>query len=116
MSARIAILGGGRIPFQPSGTVYKNHMGYDLIKSAINGLFDKVKISPGSVDHVLVGNVIQEVKTSNVAREASWATNIPYTTPATTISQACISSSQCVTMGVNQIRSGQAKIVLAGGV
>ena len=114
--SKIAILGGGRIPFQPSGTVYKNHMGYDLVKSAINGLFNKVKIDPHLVNHVLIGNVIQEVKTSNVAREASLATNIPYTTPATTISQACISSSQCVTMGMNQIRTGQARVVLAGGV
>lgn len=116
MSFKTAILGGGRIPFQPSGTLYKNYMGYDLIKAAINGLFETVKIKPSLVDHVLVGNVIQEVKTSNVAREASLATNIPCTTPATTISQACISSSQCVTMGMNQIRSGQANLVLAGGV
>ena len=58
--SKIAILGGGRIPFQPSGTVYKNHMGYDLVKSAINGLFNKVKIDPHLVNHVLIGNVIQE--------------------------------------------------------
>ena len=33
--SKIAILGGGRIPFQPSGTLYKNLSNFDLIKDGI---------------------------------------------------------------------------------
>ena len=116
MSSRVCILGGGRIPFQPSGTVYKNYSNYDLTKTALYGLLKKTKVNPKEIDNVLIGNVIQEVKTSNVAREAALGVGIPDNVPAHTISQACISSAQCVTTGVNSILANQANLVVAGGV
>jgi acetyl-CoA acyltransferase len=73
----------------------------DLIKLAFNGVLEKTEIDPKEIDNVLVGNVIQEVTTSNVAREAALACNIPKNVPASTIAQACISSSQCISLGSN---------------
>jgi acetyl-CoA acetyltransferase family protein len=113
---RIAILGGGRIPFQPSGTIYKDYSNYDLIKKAMIGVLEKTKINPTEINNVLVGNVIQEVKTSNIAREAALGSGIPSTVPANTIAQACISSSQCLTSGAEQIKNGSSNLILAGGV
>ena len=113
---KISILAGGRIPFQPSGTIYKNLSNFDLIKYSINSLLDKTKINPNQIDNVLIGNVIQEVSTSNVAREAALQAGIPNNVPATTIAQACISSSQCVSIGIDSIKSNNANLVLAGGV
>ena len=114
--SKIAILGGGRIPFQPSGTVYKNLSNFDLIKSAMLGVINKTAIDKNEIDNVLIGNVIQEVKTSNVAREAALQVGIPKNVHATTIAQACISSSQCVSIGMDKIKTGESKLVLAGGV
>ena len=116
MLKKVAILGGGRIPFQPSGTLYDKYSNYDLIKFAFNGLFDKVQIDKNQIDDILVGNVIQEVKTSNVAREAALGLGISNKIPAITIAQACISSSQCVSLGANKIKLNQSNLVLAGGV
>ncbi|VVU95199.1 Thiolase, N-terminal domain [seawater metagenome] len=113
---KISILAGGRIPFQPSGTIYKNMANIDLLKLAFNGIIEKTQINTNQIDNVLVGNVIQEVSTSNVAREAALACNIPKNVPASTIAQACISSSQCVSMGSQQIKAGDAELVLTGGV
>ena len=113
---KVVILGGGRIPFQPSGTVYKSLSNFDLAKEAILGCIRQTAIEPTHIDHVYMGNVIQEVSTSNVAREASLQAGIPNHVPATTVAQACISSSQCVSLGARDIQTGHGKLILAGGV
>ena len=113
---KICVLGGGRIPFQPSGTVYKKMSNIDLVKLAINGVLEQTKIDKSEIDNIYIGNVIQEVKTSNVAREAALACGIPNNIPASTIAQACISSSQCISMGADKIKTNEADLVLAGGV
>ena len=63
-----------------------------------------------------MGTVIQEVKTSNVARESALAAGIPLSVPATTVTMACISSNAAIAMGVDQIRAGNAEIIVAAGV
>lgn len=63
-----------------------------------------------------MGTVIQEVKTANIAREASLAAGFPDRIPAHTVTLACISSNQAITTGIGQITSGQSEVVIAGGV
>ena len=113
---RISILGGGRIPFQPSGTLYNKLSNIDLVKEAFNGVLKQTNIDKKHIDNILVGNVIQEVSTSNVAREASLACNISNKIPATTVSQACISSAQSVSIGMDKIKLKESDLILAGGV
>merc|ERR1712159_388406 len=52
----------------------------------------------------------------NVMREACLGAGIPITTPAHTVTMACISSNQAVTTGKGYIASGAAEVVVAGGV
>merc|ERR1711887_260939 len=68
------------------------------------------------IDYTIGGTVIMEVKTSNVMREACLGAGIPITTPAHTVTMACISSNQAVTTGMGYIASGAAEVVVAGGV
>ncbi len=109
------IVDGGRIPFQRSGTEYKKLMAYDLGRMAIEGLIGRSAINGEDLDRVIMGTVIQEVNTSNVARESALGAGIPNSVPAHTVTQACISSNQAITSAVELIRSGQSKIILAGG-
>lgn len=109
------LVDGIRTPFLKSGTDYNDLMAYDLGRYAIQGLLARNAVDPSSIDRVIMGNVIQEVRTSNVARESALGAGIPNTVPAFTIALACISSNQAVASGVDLIRSGQAKIILAGG-
>lgn len=106
---------GVRIPFQRSGTGYKKLMSYDLGRMAIEGLIGRAPISGKDLDRVIMGTVIQDVNTSNVARESALGAGIPNSVPAHTVTQACISSNQATSSAVDLIRAGQAKIVLAGG-
>lgn len=90
-------------------------MAYDLARTAISGLLDKTGISPSSVEHVVMGTVIQEVRTSNVAREAMLAAGIPNSTPAHTVSMACISANQATTTLADRIAAGQIDVGISGG-
>lgn len=109
------IVDGCRIPFQRSGTNYNDMMAYDLGRMAINGLIARNPVDPKEIDRVIMGTVIQEVKTSNVARESALGAGIPDSVPAFTTTMACISSNQAIASGVDLIRTGQARIILAGG-
>lgn len=60
--------------------------------------------------------MIQEVLTSNIAREALQLAGYARNTAAHTVTMACISSNQAVAQGANMIRSGLANIIVAGGV
>lgn len=116
MLSRIAILDGARIPFQQSGTLYKKLIAYDLVNGCFNGLLNRNEEAKKDIDLVTVGTVMQEVKTSNLARESAIKCGLMPTVPAQTISQACISSSRAVCSGAESILSGNSNVVLAGGV
>ncbi|XP_065185117.1 trifunctional enzyme subunit beta, mitochondrial-like [Sycon ciliatum] len=112
----IVLVDGVRTPFLTSGSDYKKLMPHDLQRAAFQGLLNRTGIAPGDVDHIVVGTVIQEVKTSNIAREAALGAGFSDRVPAHTVTQACISSNQAMAAGVGYISAGQADVVVAGGV
>jgi acetyl-CoA acyltransferase len=114
-SRNVVLVDGVRIPFTLAGTAYSNYMAVDLARLALKGLITKTAIDPSIIDFVNYGTVIQEPKTSNIAREAAMGAGIPISVPSTTVTQACISSNLAITSGVEKILAGQAEIIVAGG-
>lgn len=112
----IVLVEGVRTPFLLSGTSYVDLMPHDLARAALQGLLSRTNIPKSAVDHIVYGTVIQEVKTSNVAREAALGAGFSDKTPAHTVTMACISSNQAMTTAVGLIASGQCDAVVAGGV
>ncbi|MCL4166179.1 UNVERIFIED_CONTAM: hypothetical protein GTU68_027488, partial [Idotea baltica] len=90
-------------------------MAYQLGKEAIKGLIDKTDLDPSKVDRVIMGNVISNIKTSNVARESALSAGVPSKVPCNTVVLACISANQAIAQAVDQIQLGHADIVIAGG-
>merc|ERR1712183_975441 len=72
---------------------------HDLQRYALTGLVNKTGIDKNIVDYICMGTVIQEVKTSNIAREAALGAGFSDRIPAHTVTMACISSNQAITMG-----------------
>ena len=68
---KVVIIEGCRTPFLRSGTDYMDLLSYQLGGFAIKGLLKKTGIDPQLIDGVVLGNVIANVKTPNVAREAA---------------------------------------------
>lgn len=112
----VVLVEGVRIPFLQSGTTYADLMPHDLARAALHGLLTRTNIPKTDVDYIVFGTVIQEVKTSNVAREAALGAGFSEKTPSHTVTMACISSNQAMTTGFGQIASGQCDTVIAGGV
>lgn len=112
----IVLIDGVRTPFLPSFSAYKDLLGYELARNALLGIVKRTNVNLSDVDYIIMGTVIQEVKTANVAREASLAAGFPQKIPAHTVTLACISSNQAITTGIGQILSGQSEVVIAGGV
>lgn len=113
---KVVIIDGCRTPFLRSGTAYMDLMSYQLGGFAIKGLLNKTGIDEASVDTVIMGNVISNVKTPNVAREAALMAGIPNTTPCRTVSQACVSANRAISDGCLEIMAGKADIIIAGGI
>ncbi len=86
----------------------------DLARLALKGLLTKTAIDPKLVDYLMYGTVIQESRTSNIAREAGMGAGLPISCPASTYTQACISSNLAITSGAEKILAGQADIIIAG--
>ncbi|XP_043531711.1 trifunctional enzyme subunit beta, mitochondrial isoform X1 [Chiloscyllium plagiosum] len=112
----VVLVEGVRTPFLMSGTTYADLMPHDLARTALQGLLTRTNIPKADVDYIVFGTVIQEVKTSNVAREASLGAGFSDKTPSHTVTMACISSNQAMTTAVGLIASGQCETVIAGGV
>nr|HQU73011.1 acetyl-CoA C-acyltransferase [Calditrichia bacterium] len=112
---RAVFVDGARIPFLKSGTGYKDLTSYDLARLALTALLNKTQLPGNEVDWVILGNVVANINTSNVAREAALAAGIPHRVPAVSLALACISANKAITNGVDLIRSGEADVVIAGG-
>lgn len=112
----VVIVDGVRLPFSKAGTIYKDEMAVDLQRLAIKGLMTQSALDKSLVDYVISGTVIQEVRTSNIAREASINAGLPNDVGAHTVSMACISSNLAIANAAEMILADKADIIIAGGV
>jgi acetyl-CoA acyltransferase len=113
---KVVLIDGCRTPFLRSGTNYMDLLSYQLGQFAIKGLLVKTGIDPQLIDGVVMGCVISNVKTPNVAREAALTAGIPTSTPCHTVSQACISANRAIADACLEIMTGQSDIIIAGGI
>ncbi|XP_038218309.1 trifunctional enzyme subunit beta, mitochondrial [Zerene cesonia] len=112
----VVLVDGVRTPFLVSFTDYSKMMPHELARHSLLGLLQKTGIPKEVVDYIVYGTVIQEVKTSNIAREAALAAGFSDRTPAHTVTMACISSNQAITTGVGMIAAGAYDVIVCGGV
>jgi acetyl-CoA acyltransferase len=112
----VVVVAGGRLPFSRAGTDYRPLISYDLARMAIAGVLEKADMSGADLDQVVLGSVIQNVATSNVARDAALAAGVPDGVPAHTVTVACISANRAIADAAMSIATGHTDAALAGGV
>lgn len=88
----------------------------DLAAIVIKEAVKRAKLQPSDVDEVIMGHVIPNGETPNVARQAALIADFPIETPAYTLDRQCGSGLQAICNGMMQIQTGNARIVVAGGV
>ena len=85
-SKNVVVVDGVRLPFATASSMYSDEMAVDLQRLAFLGLLNKTAIDKESIDYVVAGTVIQEVRTSNIAREAAINAGLPNPIGAHTVS------------------------------
>jgi acetyl-CoA C-acetyltransferase len=111
----IVIVSAARTPvgsFNGSlSSVPASYLGSVALKAAL----ERAKVEGAEVDDVILGQILTAAQGQNPARQASVNAGIPKETPAWGINQLCGSGLRAVALGMQQILSGDAKIVAAGG-
>ena len=88
----------------------------ELGRVVVTGLLERLKLSPGEVDELLLGCVLQAGLGQNVARQILVSSGLPVEKTAMTINMVCGSGLRAVAAAVQEIKAGDASLVLAGGV
>ena len=93
----------------------KNVPGYKLGSAVISDAIKKSDIKTNDVDEVIFGQVLTGGAGQNPARQASLESGIPKEKPAYIVNQVCGSGIRSIASGFQSIKSGDAKIIIAGG-
>ncbi len=88
---------------------------HELGKVAITAALERAGVQPGDVSEVILGQVLTAGQGQGPARQASIAAGISVDAPAWSINQICGSGLRAVALGMQQIQTGDATIVVAGG-
>ncbi len=81
----VVVVDGVRLPFAMTSTIYEDQLAVDLQRLAFQGLLTKTALDKKDVDYIIAGTVIQEVRTSNIAREAAINAGFPASIGAHTV-------------------------------
>ena len=112
---RVAVIGGSRLPFCRSNTMYAEKTNLDMLSAAIQGVVNRFGLDGEQIDEVLAGAVTTHSKDWNLAREAVLSTTLSPLTPGITLQQACGTSLQAALTISAKIASGQIECGIAAG-
>jgi acetyl-CoA acyltransferase len=104
-----------RTPFCRSGGRLAQATPVELGKQALLGLVAKTGVDPLLIERVVLGTVVQDPASTNLARECVLAAGLSQRTPAFTVTLACISSSVAAATVADQILLGRIDLGIAGG-
>ncbi len=113
---RVAIVGGNRIPFARSNTLYSTASNQEMLTSALDGLIERYKLHGERLGEVVAGAVLKHSRDFNLTRECVLGTRLAPETPAYDIQQACGTGLEAAILVANKIALGQIDCGIAGGV
>jgi len=116
MSNPIAILSAMRTPMGGMMGSLSSLSASDLGGVAIRSAISKSGLNASDIDEVLMGSVLTAGQGQAPARQAALAAGLPVSTPCTTVNKVCGSAMKSIMLGGNALRSGQASVVVAGGM
>ncbi|MDA2927240.1 acetyl-CoA C-acyltransferase [Acidobacteria bacterium AH-259-G07] len=113
---RVAVIGGARTPFVKAGTLFRKYFALDLAVHSVNGLLEKLRLDPRSVDELVYGIVVVDPRISHLAREVVFSSELPSEVRALTVTNNCITGTSAITSVYDSIVAGRAEVGIAGGV
>lgn len=110
------IVSAARTPVGRYMGALKDVPAYDLAALILNAVVDRVDISPELIDEVIMGQSYQNGEYVNIARMAALAAGWPESVTGVTLDRRCCTGLDVVCFAAMKIASGQADMVVAGGV
>ena len=112
---RVAVVGGSRIPFCRSQSIYRLCSNKDLMTAALDGMINKFDLKGQVLGDVALGAVIKHSRDWNLARECVIESGLNIRTPAYDLQRACGTSIEAAIQVANKIALGQIEAGIAGG-
>ena len=116
MARKVVLAGACRTAIGTMGGTLSTTPAPELGTIVIREALKRAGLKPEQVDEVYMGCVIQAGLGQNPARQAAVNAGIPVEVPATTINVLCGSGLHCVNLAAKLIASGDADIIVAGGM
>lgn len=115
MSASIVIAGAARTPVGSFNGAFASVPAHELGAAAIREALARSGVDAAEVDEVVMGQILSAGQGQNPARQAARLAGCPDETTAWGLNQLCGSGLRAVAIGMQQIQTGDAGIVVAGG-
>lgn len=116
MAESIVIVGAKRTPIGAMQGKFNNVTASELGATAIKAAVEQAGVKPSEVDDLIFGCVLQAGQGQAPARQAAIGAGLSNTTPATTVNKMCGSGMKAAMMAFDELSTGNAKIVVAGGM
>lgn len=110
------IVSGARTPVGKHEGDLKDFTAMELGAHAMRAALARGQVAPDAVDYVVMGHVIQAGQGQITARQAAHMAGIGLSTPSTTVNRVCLSGLYALQVADMMIASGQADVVVAGGM
>ena len=112
---RAVIVGGVRTPFVRAFEEYTRLDAIGLGTAAVRGLLERFAVRRDAIDAIVWGGVILPSGSPNVGREIGLDLGLSPSIEAMTVTRACASGLQAVTLAAAAIERGEADVIIAGG-
>ncbi len=112
---RVAVIGGNRIPFARSNSVYSRASNQDMLTAALDGLISRYSLEGETLGEVAGGAVLKHSRDRDLTRESVLGTRLAAETPAYDVQQACGTGLETTILVANKIALGQIDAGIACG-
>lgn len=116
MANSIVIASAARTAVGAFNGAFANTPAHELGAAAISAVLERAGVSAGEVDEVILGQVLAAGEGQNPARQAAMMAGVPQEKTAWGMNQLCGSGLRAVALGMQQIATGDAGIIVAGGM
>ena len=110
------IVAGARTPIGKMSGALASFSAADLGGFAIKAALERAGVAPEEVEHVIMGQVLTAGQGQVPSRQAASKAGIPMNVPSININKVCLSGLNSIYLANQMIMSGDADIVIAGGM
>src|SRR5919109_1728215 len=114
-SKAVVVASAARTPVGSFNGSFANTAAHELGAVVIKEVLARAAVEAAEVDEVILGQVLTAGQGQNPARQASIGAGLPRETTAWGINQVCGSGLRAIALGMQQIVTGDAKVIVAGG-